>query len=212
MAKSTLPTNYKDDIMNSSMGGKRRYNVIQNTDGTISLEDATTYDQVGSNFGAGNINAINIAINASADASKIIDDVDTINALTKTGYIAGGLALKKVNDSLANGNISFSVESDGAYATYKVGADTVTKKLGSLSNKKVIEAYDYGLFNLSSIDGYQNFVLWDNLFVVPGKVQFYNPNWVGDIQQTYSYDSNTGILTINTGHGWLRFWQVTVYY
>lgn len=117
-----------------------------------------------------------------------------------------------VNESLANGNISFSVESDGAYATYKVGADTVTKKLGSLSNKKVIEAYDYGLFNLSSIDGYQNFVLWDNLFVVPGKVQFYNPNWVGDIQQTYSYDSNTGILTINTGHGWLRFWQVTVYY
>lgn len=84
--------------------------------------------------------------------------------------------------------------------------------MGSLSNKKVIEAYDYGLFNLSSIDGYQNFVLWDNLFVVPGKVQFYNPNWVGDIQQTYSYDSNTGILTINTGHGWLRFWQVTVYY
>lgn len=101
MAKSTLPTNYKDDIMNPSMGGKRRYNVIQNTDGTISLEDATTYDQVGSNFGAGNINAINTAVNASADASKIIDDVDTINALTKTGYIAGGLALKKVNDSLA---------------------------------------------------------------------------------------------------------------
>lgn len=120
--------------------------------------------------------------------------------------------INEVNDSLANGNISFSVESDGAYATYKVGADTVTKKLGSLSKKKVIEAYDYGLFNLSSIDGYRNFVLWDNLFVVPGKVQFYNPNWVNDIQQTYSYNSNTGILTINTGHDYLRFWQVTVYY
>ena len=33
---------------------------------------------------------------------------------------------------MADGNISFSVGEDGApYATYKVGADTVTKKLGS---------------------------------------------------------------------------------
>ena len=36
-----------------------------------------------------------------------------------------------VNSSLANGDISFSVESDGAYVSYKVGADSVTKKLGS---------------------------------------------------------------------------------
>ena len=36
MAKATLPTNYKDDIMASSMAGKRRYNMIQNSDGTIS--------------------------------------------------------------------------------------------------------------------------------------------------------------------------------
>ena len=35
------------------------------------------------------------------------------------------------NSSLANGDISFSVESDGAYVSYKVGADSVTKKLGS---------------------------------------------------------------------------------
>lgn len=37
-----------------------------------------------------------------------------------------------INSSLADGNISFSVGEDGApYATYKVGADTVTKKLGN---------------------------------------------------------------------------------
>lgn len=149
-------------------------------------------------------------------SATALDTYEEIMANTKRGELAGAKGVKEgfseINNSLANGNISFSVESDGAYATYKVGADTVTKKLGSLSNKKVIEAYDYGLFNLSSIDGYQNFVLWDNLFVVPGKVQFYNTKWVNDIQQTYSYNSNTGILTINTGHGNLRFWQVTVYY
>lgn len=119
----------------------------------------------------------------------------------------------KVNSSL--GGLNFYEDESGN--KYVVGADSVPKKLGSLSNKKVIGGSNPGnsytcTFNLSSIDGYQNFVLWDNLFVVPGKVQFYNPDWVGDIQQTYSYNSNTGILTINTGHGWLRFWQVTVYY
>ena len=102
MAKATLPVNFRDDIMNSSMGGKRRYNVIHNADGTISLEDATTYDQVGSNFGAGQINATNTAVNASADAGKIIDDINAIKAVTQEGYIAGALALKQVNSDIVN--------------------------------------------------------------------------------------------------------------
>lgn len=49
MAKQILPTNYKDDVLTTSMGKKRRYNLIQNDDGTISLEDATEYTQVGDN-------------------------------------------------------------------------------------------------------------------------------------------------------------------
>ena len=83
MAKATLPTNFKDDILASSMGSKRRYNVINNSDGTISLEDVTTYTQVGSTFGAAQINATNKAANAAADASKIIDDYDTLMANTQ---------------------------------------------------------------------------------------------------------------------------------
>lgn len=65
MAKSTLPVNYQDDILNNAMGGKRRYKMINNSDGTVSLEDVTTYDQVGSNFGAGQMNATNQAVNES---------------------------------------------------------------------------------------------------------------------------------------------------
>lgn len=100
MAKSTVPVNFKDDIMNSAMGGKRRYRMINNSDGTISLEDVTTYDQVGSTFGAAQLNATNTAVNAAADASKIIDDIDAIRALTQEGYIAGARALKQVDNSL----------------------------------------------------------------------------------------------------------------
>ena len=100
MAKATLPTNFKDDILASSMGSKRRYNVINNSDGTISLEDVTTYTQVGSTFGAAQINATNAAANAAADASKIIDDYDTLMANTQAGYMAGALAVKELNSNL----------------------------------------------------------------------------------------------------------------
>ena len=100
MAKATLPTNFKDDILASSMGSKRRYNVINNSDGTISLEDVTTYTQVGSTFGAAQINATNKAANAAADASKIIDDYDTLMANTQAGYMAGALAVKELNSNL----------------------------------------------------------------------------------------------------------------
>lgn len=110
MAKNTLPTNFKDDILNASMNGKRRYNLIQNSDGTVSLEDASTYDQVGSEYGAGQVNAVNKAVNESADAGKIIDDVDDISAVTKEGYIAGALALKEVNNSL--GGFQFKTVDD----------------------------------------------------------------------------------------------------
>lgn len=100
MAKNTLPVNFQDDILNSAMGGKRRYKLINNSDGTVSFEDATTYDQVGSNFGAAQLNATNQAVNAAADAGKIIDDIDAINNVTQEGYMAGALALKQVNSNL----------------------------------------------------------------------------------------------------------------
>ena len=108
MAKATLPTNFKDDILASSMGSKRRYNVINNSDGTISLEDVTTYTQVGSTFGAAQINATNAAANAAADASKIIDDYETLMANTQAGYMAGALAVKQLNSDLG-GNVKFDL-------------------------------------------------------------------------------------------------------
>lgn len=58
-----LPTNYKDDVLGDSMDGKRRYRVIENSDGTISLEDVTEYSQTGSDFGAFDINQINEEVN-----------------------------------------------------------------------------------------------------------------------------------------------------
>lgn len=140
MAKSTVPVNFKDDIMNSSMGGKRRYKMINNSDRTISLEDATTYDQVGSNFGAAQLNATNQAVNAAADAGKIIDDLDAINNVTKEGYMAGALALKQVNSNLV---ADIYVGDDGKLHKVIGGADTVLP----FNNKKVFIAYKLYVIN-----------------------------------------------------------------
>ena len=100
MAKATLPVNFKDDIMNSSMGGRRRFKMINNSDGTVSSEDATTYDQIGSNFGAGQANATNQAVNDSFDKNKVVRDLATISAMTQSGYVPDALALKDVNELL----------------------------------------------------------------------------------------------------------------
>ena len=119
MAKATLPTNYQDDVLKSTMGGKRRYTFTDNSDGTKSLEDATQYEKVGSNFGAADMNKTNAAVNAAADASKIIDNLSTIASTTQAGYMAGALAVKELNQNL--GGYKFDII-DGI-PSYKAGAD-----------------------------------------------------------------------------------------
>lgn len=101
MAKQTLPVNFKDDILASSMGGKRRYNLIQNSNGTVSLEDVTSYTQVGSDFGAAQMNQTNKAVNESCDKANVIDDLDDIMANQASGMIAGAKAVAALNANLA---------------------------------------------------------------------------------------------------------------
>lgn len=122
MAKATLATNFKDDILASSMNGKRRYKQTTNSDGTVSLEDASTYTQVGSAYGASQVNAQNAAINASADEGKIIDTMSAIQVNTQSNYIAGAKAVKEVIDSLVS---NIYVGSDGKLHKVQGGADTV---------------------------------------------------------------------------------------
>lgn len=199
MAKNTLPTNFKDDILNASMNGKRRYNLIQNSDGTVSLEDASTYDQVGSEYGAGQVNAVNKAVNESADAGKIIDDVDDISAVTKEGYIAGALALKEVNNSL--NKVKTYVGSDGKlHFTDASGADSVLPFTNVKWNEATYTASatyrednnNYKVVYKTNITGK---TLFEDLFF-----QVVAHTSCGDgtevIISSYSYDPNTGNLTI----------------
>ena len=100
MAKPILPEDYQDDIPAKEMNGKRRYILTENNDGSYSLEDVTQYTQLGSRFGAGQINNICMAVNQSADQAVIIDDLEDIRANTTEKKIAGALALKQLSSDL----------------------------------------------------------------------------------------------------------------
>ena len=111
MAKNVLPVDFQDDILAESMNGRRKYQMITNSDGTVSFVDVTEYTQVGSNFGQAQVNATNEAVNESADKNKIIDDKDDLVANSQAGMMAGALAVKAIREEL-NQNMSVVDVSD----------------------------------------------------------------------------------------------------
>lgn len=91
-----LLTNFKDDILASS-NSKRKYNMIHNSDGTVSFEDVTVYSQQGSEFGAKEVNEEREAINKlNTDIGlKTYDLVwqDWITPYTSTATVVAGICI-----------------------------------------------------------------------------------------------------------------------
>lgn len=117
--KMALKVNYVDDILNTSKNTKRKYNMIQNSDGTVSFEDVTDYKQVGDSFGSADVNAQNKEINKIGNTS-----ISGIGDGTLTG------AVSEMNSSLvADGTpFRFGKDSEGNFGyiiTDSTGADTV---------------------------------------------------------------------------------------
>lgn len=155
MAKRTLATDFKDDILAESMDGKRRYRLVANGDGTYCLEDASVYEQTGSIYGAKQVNEANEAINSSADSSKIIDDVDAVLANTVGGYMAGAMAVRGLDGKLKTvaktGSYNDLADKptipSGEAANYAVADNDTTNSAASLVTARV--AYEHG----KEIDG-----------------------------------------------------------
>lgn len=76
-----LKTDYKDDIL-SDVSEKRKYNMVTNSDGTVSFEDVTNYAQVGDSFGSGDINKTNALVNKSLQIVSF--DASTGELVTKS--------------------------------------------------------------------------------------------------------------------------------
>lgn len=82
-----LRTDYKDQILDASVNTQRKYRQVDNSDGTISLEDATTYSQQGDSFGAGDVNATNAVVNTCLQIVSF--DASTGHIVTKSADYEG---------------------------------------------------------------------------------------------------------------------------
>lgn len=87
-----LKTDYKDDVLDTSVNEKRKYRMITNDDGTVSFEDVTDYLQVGDSFGSADVNAITERL-----TDGVLDTMEEIEANTQENMIAGALAVKELN-------------------------------------------------------------------------------------------------------------------
>ena len=92
---TTLPTNYKDPILDTDVNERKRYNMITNDDGTVSFEEVTTYTQEPSKIGAGAFNTQNQEINGKIDDEKRLTSSDDVKAITEEGYIVDAKVIRE---------------------------------------------------------------------------------------------------------------------
>lgn len=108
MAYTPLRTDFKDDILDPS-NYKRKYKQVVNNDGTFSFQDETTYQQVGSDYGAKEVNEERAAINNIYE-NKLVA-LDDVALVTEEGFFVDALAVKELNSKLYETYIDPSTKS-----------------------------------------------------------------------------------------------------
>lgn len=102
MIMADLKTNYVDDVLDTTKNQLRKYQQIQNDDGTVSFFDVTEYTQVGTSFGAKDINDTNAAIN---DVNrKLGKNTITKIQITNASFSSGALV---ITDKIPQGMRAF---------------------------------------------------------------------------------------------------------
>lgn len=82
-----LRTDYKDDLLDTSVNTQRKYRQVDNGDGTVSFVDETVYAQNGDTFGASEVNQIHAAVNLVNDSLNVRynEDDDALEILHSSG-------------------------------------------------------------------------------------------------------------------------------
>lgn len=131
-----LKTDYKDDVFS----GSRKYIQTVNEDGTISLSDATQYEQQGDYFGANDINTTNEAVNNKADPS-LIRNVN-LTAANWSGTSAPYSNIVNVEGVTASSNIFTSIGSGASAAQYAAAVDAQLHCAAQGAGTVTIKAFD----------------------------------------------------------------------
>ena len=105
-----LDTNFVDAVLSANMNGKKRVRLTQIAENEYIVEDITEYEKVGSEYGQKEINTLNETVNGKVNKVEVIDDLDTVKAVTEDNVPVGCKAVTKfandVNQSLTNVNNS----------------------------------------------------------------------------------------------------------
>lgn len=121
MSIPNLPTNFKDDILNTSVNSKRKYKMINNAGGTVSFEDKTDYTQEGSEFGAGQINATNDAINKIY--SERILSLEEAALVTEPGFFVDAMVVPELIGEMDSKNFLRENDYEMTYLTIHTSYD-----------------------------------------------------------------------------------------
>lgn len=125
---SKLQTNFKDDILDEEMNGKRRVKLTPLSDGTYIIEDVTKYTQTGSEYGQKEINQLNETVNGKLDSEKVIDDLNTAVAVTENGVPVGCKVISELNGNLKTANNNLAKKLESAVIQH-IGSTTVTNNV-----------------------------------------------------------------------------------
>lgn len=114
---SEFRTDYKNDKLLVSSNTRRKFRVIENSDGTVSFEDVTVYEQKGDNFSADEINAIHGGLN-ELDATV---EVEAAKLAATSSRTAEAYSLAEEADEKADTatNIAKGRNQSIAYTTYE---------------------------------------------------------------------------------------------
>lgn len=110
-----LKTNYVDDVLDTTKNQLRKYQQIQNDDGTVSFVDVTEYTKVGTPFGAKDINDTNAAINDVKGNLDTKIQIITLSEKTGTDSNSGIIYIPKTSYPDAKCIIPFAYDSTLVY-------------------------------------------------------------------------------------------------
>lgn len=168
MSIPNLPVNFKDDILNTGVNQKRKYQQTYNSDGSVSFEDVTAYQQKGSNFGAQEVNKTNEAVNNIY--SERVVDLDALELITEPGFFVDALAVKDAYTELNENSVILErtdIISDSPYSyEYFIYREKNTryikmfgKWVGTATGTSLGEIYYGNISNLRLIPSIQGVTL-----------------------------------------------------
>ena len=183
MSWENLPTNYTDAVFS----GLRKYQQINNGDGTISFQDVTVYqNQENSFFGANDANKMNSAINQIMNNQLMWEDITTLftGALSDMSYA-------NLSESAYNFQFLAVKPSSGPNILMPVLSDAASVA-GSVSIP-IAEAYDTYMFGANIADNGN--ILGDNRNV---KITTTLGNPAQTIYSTFTVAAIYGICRISS--------------